>query len=415
MNQIESRKSAIRDILVLAYVVIAISSLSFVPSRLGPEIWATHWAIWIKQFQEHGLVAGYYAVHDVYPPMTFSVFALISVLPWPQYATFKAIQTLLVFATGVSVYAWRREVGIAAGIMLGLAANSMMFESTDIFFTPFLVGALIALADRRWVMFSALYSAALLFKWQPVILTPFFLIWIWPDLRRPRTWLELAIPALLIQGAEIAYFGSEVVLGILRAPGARTFFSGNAFNLNWVIAWLHALTTGEASLPDTGATSPMLAIKQYLFHVPGWLWTTSQVVSLASFASVIVAFCFAPRTPRHLLLFCTTATVSYAMLHTEVHENHLHIAVITSALLAAVAPAYAPVFVFWATAMTFNLLAYLSSWPRVIAGMDITVLIAALNVAMFAGLWVHTMRQSRWPLRRGRSTATAVTTSAESP
>ncbi|HEY0329447.1 MAG TPA: hypothetical protein VGC77_10140 [Rhodopseudomonas sp.] len=389
-----------RDILVLAYVVVALSTLSFVPSRLGPEIWATHWAIWIKQFQEHGLVAGYYAVRDVYPPMTFSVFALISLLPWPQYATFKVIQSILLFATGVSVYAWRRNLGIATATMLGLAANSMIFESTDIFFTPFLIGALIALADRRWIMFSTLYSIALLFKWQPIILTPFFLIWIWPELRRPRVWAELLVAALVVLGSEIGFFGSEVILGILRAPGARTFFSGNAFNLNWVVGWVNALASGEASVPDLGPTSPMLTIKQYLFHVPGWLWTTSQIVSLTSFAALIVGFGFTKRSPRTLLLFCTTATVSYAMLHTEVHENHLHIAVISSALLAAAAPSYLPVFIFWATAMTFNLFAYLSSWPRVIGGIDVTLLVAAMNVSVFVALWIHTMRQPRWPFRR---------------
>ncbi|WP_159011113.1 hypothetical protein [Bradyrhizobium sp. S69] len=388
-----------RDVLILTYVTIASSTLSFFLPRSSSKIWDFHWGPWIRTFQQHGLVGGFYAVNDVYPPLTFSLLAFVSTLPGDTYLNFKLAQILFTFASALLILVWRRNIVLAVGAYLALVPNSIIFDSVDIFFTPFLIGALIAASKRRWAWFSALYVAACLVKFQPVVLAPFFLIWAVRDLQRWRTWLLLVVPACLVLLPVVVVFGPQFPGALFRAFGASSFFSGDAYNLNWLTGSIYGL----ANFPDATAFSLMPIMTDP--RIPRAMWRIAQLTSYASFIFIVALSYFSPRSPTNLFMFCGFGMLSYFMLHTEVHENHLHIVVVCFAVLAAVSPRHIPTFLFWSGAQAVNLMQIFTGWTRTVAGLEWTLLISIFNVIMFIALYfdiVKSVVNARAEDRRNR-------------
>src|SRR6185503_16303963 len=98
---------------------------------------------------------------------------------------------------------------------LSLALNAVALGYTDAHFAPPLLLSLLALARGQRAASGALLAAAFLVKWQPLIMLPFFVIWLaadsdrafGPALRRIAAFLGgcLAVVALAL-----ASFGSAV-------------------------------------------------------------------------------------------------------------------------------------------------------------------------------------------------------------
>lgn len=382
-----------RDILTLIYVAVALSNLSFVLIHWSSQIWSHNWGLWIDLYRSKGLVAGYYAADDVYPPLTFCLLAGLSSISGDTYLNFKLAQLLFIFISVLIVLVWSRNGTLSIGILLALTPNSIVFDSIDVFFTPMLIGALIAAMRRRWVYFSALYTAALLVKYQPIVLAPFFLVWILPDLRRGRTWAELILPAGLVLSPVVAAFGPNFIWSLTKAAGAHMYFSGNAFNLNWIIGTIYVVfVDGNFRLNNIlDLMSPPA--------LPIWMWTVMKSISILSYAAVVGLFVLSRRMSQNLLLFAGFGMLSYCMLHTEVHENHLHVAVVCFALLATLSHRAVPTFVFWSAAQAVNLMVTLMGWPRTVLGVEWSLLVASGNVAMFLSLYVDVVRTS---FARGR-------------
>jgi hypothetical protein len=381
-------KALVRDLTILAYVTLASSTLSFFLLRSSSKIWDLHWLPWIRSFQQNGLVAGYYAVHDVYPPLTFSLLAFISGLPGDSYLNFKLAQILFTLSSALVLLIWSQNIVLAVGTFLALLPNSIIFDSVDIFFTPFLIGALIAASERRWAWFSALYAIACLIKFQPVVLAPFFLVWAASDLKRARTWLELTVPACTVLLPVILVFGPQFPQTLFKALGASSFFSGDAYNLNWVTGSLYGLLNFD------GASASSLMPIMTDPRIPRSMWKIAQATSYGSFVILVALAWFARRNPENLFLFSGFAMLSYFMLHTEVHENHLHVVLVCFALLTAITPRYTPTFLFWSGAQAVNLMQIFTGWTRTIGGLDWTLLVASVNGVMFIALYIEVVKSA---------------------
>ena len=129
-------------------------------------------------------VRGSYATFSAfgYPPLGFVILrgaALIAkALNADLFTGFKLSLLLGLVLTGGLFWLWTRNFYLSLGLFLALLPNSMAYGYMDIYFAPFLVGALWALYKNKLALFTVLYCGACLVKWQPLVLAPYLVIYL---------------------------------------------------------------------------------------------------------------------------------------------------------------------------------------------------------------------------------------------
>src|SRR4051794_13437547 len=137
------------------------------------------WLRWIAEMRAHGVTGGYARVAPdyPYPPLSFvALAAAAKTADWLGITERTAIKLSLLLGlliTSAVFYAITRNGRRTVALQLALIPNSVDLAYLDIYFAPFLLGALWALQRRRWAWFAALYTLTCLIKWQPIILAPF--------------------------------------------------------------------------------------------------------------------------------------------------------------------------------------------------------------------------------------------------
>jgi hypothetical protein len=345
-------------------------------------------------FVERGLVQGYYDSHDVYPPLTFAIIAAA---------------TKLSALTGASVHDWYKFTQIAflvlsAGVMISLrysyfaivalvgclVVNSVMFESADVFYTLPLLVAVIAFLRGKYAIFSSFFALACLTKWQPILAAPIFGLYFLtakefgaPMERFKKIALYCVLPALVALAPVALIFGPEFIAKLFTAGTAKVFFSGNAFNLNYVLAWVCGAFTHLVDLAPPISPEKILAFNPpaYLFaqNLPQSLWWLSKALFVGGVLCVLVGYLRSSKSRDETVYFGFLLVAAYFLLATEVHENHIHLGVVLLAPLFDANAHYRRVMIYTGVLLTTNLLLYFSAWPNGFYFLQFGVLIALLN------------------------------------
>ena len=329
-----------------------------------------------------------------YPPLGFVILrsaALIAAaLNVDLFIGFKLSLLLSLLLADGLFWLWTRNFHLSLGLFLALLPNSMAYGYTDMYFAAFLVGALWALYKDKLALFTVLYCGACLVKLQPLILAPFLVIYLlgvqhfadWRLIAAKRLGLRVILPAALMALGTLAIFGKPVV-DALSLGLTNPFLSGQALNLNWIVTfgiralnpqWFGGLTDGLIIPIDT----------------PDWhalLW--SKILFWLLFAPACLAFALSKKSFDELILFGLCGYLTYFMLNTGVHENHLFLAVLLAAILAWRQREHLSTFAVWALVANINLFVFYGAdgsglaFSRVV-GVDITLLLAVVFVAMFS-------------------------------
>src|SRR5262249_5801579 len=154
-------------------------------------------------------------------------------------------------ATLAVMIGWRFSYFAIVAVLSCLFVNSIMFESADVFFTLPLLIAVTAFLKGRYALFSAMFTLACFVKWQPAIAAPLlglhFLLSNEFATGRERMKVilqRLVLPAAIVLMPMITVFGPAFLIKLPSATVAAIFFTGNTFNLDYVIGWLYGATTG---------------------------------------------------------------------------------------------------------------------------------------------------------------------------
>ena len=131
----------------------------------------------------------------------------------------------------------------------------------DIFYALFLIVAFIALKKKKIILFSIFYCISILTKWQPIVIVPFFIIYI-SELNIKNFSIESIIDSLkslnfqnlLKSFLVVIIFVSVCSITYGFLPIAKSFYvslnhnylSGNALNFNWIITWLLQLAENKS-------------------------------------------------------------------------------------------------------------------------------------------------------------------------
>ncbi len=366
------------------------------------------WDRWIQEMQARGVLGGYAAVAPdyPYPPLSFvilwvvaNVAGKITALGWVSISELTGIKLSLLaglLLTTLVFYLITRNAWLTIGLQLALIPNSVDLAYLDIYFAPLLLGACWAARRRNWPLFAVLFTLTCLIKWQPIILAPFFALYIL-GIQHPRAWRTIPwrsiltgviIPAGLVGLAALAIFGTAIIAALQHAVSFPVL-SAQALNFNWLLSWaLHVfdpatygpLTNGAIGLITLPPGSPIALVAKLLFF--------------AFYGGLLLRFFAAPKSYENLLRYSLLGYLAYFLFNTGVHENHLFPAILLTALLAALSPSYGPLFLTWALVANLNPFVFYGidgralPFNRVIWGLDTSLLFAALSVALFlAFLW----------------------------
>jgi hypothetical protein len=272
---------------------------------------------WAGVLLARGPLAGYPPIAD-YPPLgPFLLWACIGAgraahLPdlWSLKLAIAAFQLL----AAVILAARRQSLAAGALLWLLIAPFGALLGYIDCFYLPFVLLAIFALQGEDFALAGAWLAVALLIKWQPAILAPPMLIYAFA---RAPGWRKITcvIPGAVIFAATAYAFGPEAMWRAFSGAAGDPYFSGQAFNLDWIAtAWLEHAHLGGAPAA-TGGIAAITAM------APPW-YLLSKAIFWAVYALLLAAFIFRRKSSETLLLALLAAESVQFCLNTGVHENH---------------------------------------------------------------------------------------------
>ncbi len=369
-----------------------------------------NWLRWTSETREKGLINGYRSGSSIYPypPLTFAILDVTvgaaSKVGLPDLEGIKVSLFLCLVATALVFYAYTRNIMLATMLQLALLLNSVVLAYTDVYFAPFLILALWALQKQKVALFTLLFAVACLIKWQPLVLTPFFVFYILnissvKDVRAIE-WKGVLIglvgPVALVLVAIMATFGLFPVLASLQQALTYPFLSAQALNFNWVVNYvLNVLDPSIYGHLANGVSPSFVKVQD------GFLSMLIRPLFWVVFAFIVVLWFRAAKTFENLLLYSLLGYLTYFMLGVGAHENHLYIAIILAAMLAYANKEYLPLFLTWALVANINLFIFYGidgralPFSRIVWGFDTSVLLAFVNVMLFVAFFVGVVAPGR--------------------
>jgi len=401
--------------LLLLANLIALSFL-YSPGTGDVSIWRT----WIDQMWAFGLVGGFVHSGTDYPPLALIILATVARCADAfGIAVFLALKwSLFIFllATAASFYWFSRNLILTAALELSLILNSVALGYLDIYFAPFLIAAFFCLQRGHFKIGVLMFAISCSIKWQPLLIAPFVCIYVMAAAgeglsgrdKAYKRIIPFIIAALVVVLPMVMIFGAGAIINSLQSAMTRhNFISGYALNFGWLHTWaLHlwapekygSLQNGEVGLIQTRDALLMLPEK-ILFYL--------------SYAAILIAFALQKKTFRRLIVYSMLGYLSYFLFNTGVHENHLFPIACLAWILVFIDSSQLVRAINFSIAANINLFVFFGIFgqrvPCVIAGVDITLLFALMNIGLFVGLLLHTFRTggARFKLWERQSAASA--------
>ena len=367
-----------------------------------------------------GLVGGFVHSGTDYPPLALIILATVARCADAfGIAVFLALKwSLFIFllATAASFYWLSRNLILTAALELSLILNSVALGYLDIYFAPFLIAAFFCLQRGHFKIGVLMFAISCSIKWQPLLIAPFVCIYVMAAAgeglsgrdKAYRRIIPFIIAALVVVLPMVMIFGAGAIINSLQSAMTRhNFISGYALNFGWLHTWaLHlwapekygSLQNGEVGLIQTRDALLMLPEK-ILFYL--------------SYAAILIAFALQKKTFRRLIVYSMLGYLSYFLFNTGVHENHLFPIACLAWILVFIDSSQLVRAINFSIAANINLFVFFGVFgqrvPCVIAGVDITLVFALMNIGLFVGLLLHTFRTggARFKLWERQSAASA--------
>lgn len=301
------------------------------------------WLTWGRHAYENGVIKGYAMDGNLYPPLaevllwlsyTLAIFMGVA----PVYTLKIFLLVFLLLATTI-FYRWsHKNLPTTLGFYAAMLLSSLGLAYLDIFFAPVLLFALYCLQQGKINPFVFFFTLACLIKFPPLIVAPFFLVYLTAHyIRRQhlihdiKTLCRTAlIPTVFLLMVVLFFFGKTLLVALVKTTGTA-WLSAWALNFNWIVTRIFLQNGwGETYPPwfeaSVAIMNPVPLVAQYL----------AKGLYLFFFTMTFVAFILRNKTFENLLMFSMLGSFSYFMFYTGVHENHLFLAsVLAMALFCA--------------------------------------------------------------------------------
>jgi hypothetical protein len=338
---------------------------------------------WGRHAFTHGIATGYQTERYIdYPPLAYVVFyavtAFSSDFGIAPNITLKWLLLVCLWVSTVFLLIQTRNSILVFVFQAVLILNATRLGYVDILPIAFLILAIWALQCKRLFRFAAFYTVACLLKWQSLVLGPFLAVYVldvsWSATkgfdRRRLLFLKTLLPDLVLPASMILIpialvFGSAP-LDSLYLGLKNPVISGQAANFGWVLTYLLGVSSPGllGPLPDDGR--------------------------------VAMVWC---REFESLLAYTCLGFLTYIVLSSGVHENHLMLIIPLLAALASFDRRFLPDFLYWSVSGNLNMFMFygwsgseIAGSRPLIAGLDATVWLALLNGGMYLWFLVRTVK-----------------------
>ena len=220
-------------------------------------------------------------------------------------------------------------------VLPSLIINSQGLGYTDVFFLPQLIGSLLLLTVNRNFYAGLLFGLAIFFKWQPAILLPLILVYLFfcqkgkNRLFKPGFFLMgMIIPQLIL-----IWFKADpvITLKVLWGGAIADPILSSALNFPWLVTQ-YLISSGRAVPNQAGAYFLEISKKNPFYS----LMFTGRLIYLLVYAGILIQFTRKINNRSEFNFFLLTGHLvffSYFMISPAVHENHFYIPLILSLLL----------------------------------------------------------------------------------
>jgi len=302
------------NLAVFALITLAITALTFANPGTSD---VSDFLSWSATLLQKNPFAGYAVIAD-YPPLgPFILWAAAEAGRLAHLTPLEALKlAIALFQYAAALIAWRVFSPAAATLLFCLiAAYGSLLGYIDCFYLPFILLGLRALDNNRLALALLLFTAATLIKWQPAILCPLIFIQAFALAKFPQKFL-FPLPAAAFAAAVIAAFAPASVWWAFSGAAGDPFFSGQAFNLDWLATGLMKLfhIAGQHFAPG-GTITPIIALP------PPW-YAASRTLFWIVYLANLVLFTLRAKTQKRLILALLAAESIQFTLNTGVHENH---------------------------------------------------------------------------------------------
>jgi hypothetical protein len=313
---------------------------------------------------------------------------------------FKTLLFLFLFLTSAIFFFWRRSLILASFLQLTLLLNSVALCYIDILVAPTLVASLFAVHRQKFLLFATCFTLSCLTKFQPFIIAPFLLLYVFDSTRKqdgkslmPATFMKsVVLPSILILIFFFWTFGTEIWSAFVRASLHHPQISANAMNADWILTYfLHRFSPQTFGPLINGRVDLiMLENEGSLIEFPKLIFGIVYLVTLLAFLKRKKSF-------ENLILFALLGYVTYFMLDSGVHENHLFIGTILGVVLYSINPKYKHVALFLSLFSNLNLFLFYGIHGsgfglEHVWGIDLTVVLSGVGLILFVILLIRSLR-----------------------
>lgn len=352
---------------------------------------------WQRNVFAYGPIEGFKINQGDYPPlMPFILYVTAHFsqqLVLSSFVGLKGSIVLFLCATGLVFWLWTRDLGLTALLYFSLLLNAVVLGYIDVYMTPFLILSLWALALQKTWLFAILFSITCLIKWQPLIIAPFLAVYLL-NITRLRDWrqipfaqlgVQVVLPVVGVLGL-CTYLWRSSLLRAFSSALSHKYLSANALNFNWLLTYATRISMPEhyGGLAQDGQVTAFLTTAPFTL-VP-------RVLFAGFYVGALVAFFKKDKTLENLLMYSIIGYLAYFIFNTGVHENHVYPATVLAILLYAKTKRHLPLMLMLIFMLNANMFFFYGidgsapGFSRVV-GIDVTVLLALLNVVFFLALW----------------------------
>ncbi|WGK69810.1 hypothetical protein P0082_02805 [Candidatus Haliotispira prima] len=322
---------------LLLFLLLFISSLPVTLSRGVSDVadaWLGGW--WAENFARYGFLQGYVETGDNTPPFAFWLLGLLRLIAGDSYTRLHLLYkvSLIIFglfACGqiffLAKYYTRGQKSVQIYFpwllaMFGYLSLVLPISHgyQDIYYMPFLLASFHALARNRFFVASMHFFLAVSWKWQPLLLLPFYLVYLINRLcsqrllhrwyRSSLTW-QAILPIILGFTSFTLLLGIDYPLNLVKIFMRHGSLNYDAINLSWLASYLQQF-------------------QEILITVGKWLFIVIFILLILNFLLCNKIYtkikCKKDLNLKHFVEHSVLFILAYFLFNTGIHQNHLLIA-----------------------------------------------------------------------------------------
>lgn len=343
-----------------AIVIVIIDFLVFFRAEGTGDI-REHFIYWIDNVYQYGFRQGFIENADMYPPLSTILMYIGSRIffIFENAQAIRGMDLLMLLVCGLwIIYKYNKpEYGFW---MIISCLLSVHLGFIDALVFPFLIIAFYFLQKERYCLFAVFFTLCCCVKMQPLIIAPILVCYfITLSIKKPyfiapiKRILQMGICAILTLTPFFLIYGIEPIMKCIRSGLIAPGFSPNGLNFIWIVQYFLEMYFPDKTMPLTNGLPEIYWGPHGVMHIFNYVFWFIFI------ALVIFTLLIKHKTPIIILKICIIEYTFYFLFKLAVHENHLILAMVLTAILLCLEDTMINRWIFMVYAFITNMNMYL--------------------------------------------------------